>query len=180
MALQGLRRVGAARYSHPHAGTQVGDVRDPQHVRSQWSEVAVDQVVGGCDPGDPDRRLGARSGPDARDTGGFISRATRFWPIRMPCSNRSSAWILGASYAPRLCSWICLIFSVSHASVTVLSDDARRSRCETRVEAMFAPPSYTAATKREVDCLPRWIRPKPTPRVRQRSSSPGTTDQPVS
>ena len=41
---------------------------------------------------------------------------------------RSSAWILGAPYTPRLCSWICLIFSVGHASVSARSDGARRSQ----------------------------------------------------
>ena len=54
----------------------------------------------------------------------FINRATRFRPTQTSCSRRSSAWILGAPYTPRLCSWICLIFSVSHASVSALSDGA--------------------------------------------------------
>jgi hypothetical protein len=41
---------------------------------------------------------------------------------------RSSAWILGTPYKPRLASWICLIFSVNHASVSALSDGALRSQ----------------------------------------------------
>ena len=32
----------------------------------------------------------------------FISRATRLRPTRIPCSMRSSAWILGTPYTPRL------------------------------------------------------------------------------
>ena len=58
----------------------------------------------------------------------FINRATRLRPTRMSCSIRSSAWILGAPYTPRLASWICLIFSVSHASLSARSDGARRSQ----------------------------------------------------
>ncbi|HUA43628.1 MAG TPA: hypothetical protein VMA77_00260 [Solirubrobacteraceae bacterium] len=46
----------------------------------------------------------------------FINLATRLHPIRIPCSSWSSAWILGAPYTLRLASWICLIFSVNHAS----------------------------------------------------------------
>jgi hypothetical protein len=53
------------------AGAQVGDIRNPQHVRTRRLEVAIDEVGGGRDPWDPDRRLEALSGPDARDTGGF-------------------------------------------------------------------------------------------------------------
>jgi hypothetical protein len=55
-----------------------------------------------------------------------INRATRFSPTRMSCSSLSSAWIRGEPYTPRLCSWICLIFSVSHASVSARSDGVRR------------------------------------------------------
>jgi hypothetical protein len=58
----------------------------------------------------------------------FISRQTRLRPTRMSCSIRSSAWIRGAPYTPRLASWICLIFSVSHASLSARSDGARRSQ----------------------------------------------------
>jgi hypothetical protein len=57
-----------------------------------------------------------------------INRATRLRPTRIPCSRRSSAWILGAPYTPRLASWICLIFSVNHASLSARSDGARRSQ----------------------------------------------------
>jgi hypothetical protein len=53
------------------AGPQVGDVSDPQHVRTRRVEVALDEVGGRGDPGDPDRRLPPLSRPDARDTGGF-------------------------------------------------------------------------------------------------------------
>jgi hypothetical protein len=58
----------------------------------------------------------------------FINRATRLRPTRTSCSRRSSAWILGAPYTPRLCSWMRLIFPVSHASVSARSDGARRSQ----------------------------------------------------
>ena len=58
----------------------------------------------------------------------FINRATRLRPTRTSCSIRSSAWILGTPYTPRLASWICLILSVNHASVSALSDGARRSQ----------------------------------------------------
>jgi hypothetical protein len=58
----------------------------------------------------------------------FISRATRLRPTRIPCSIRSSAWIRGAPYTPRLASWICLIFSVSQASSSARSDGGRRSQ----------------------------------------------------
>jgi hypothetical protein len=58
----------------------------------------------------------------------FINRQTRLRPTRIPCSIRSSAWILGAPYTPRLASWICLIFSVNHASLSARSDGALRSQ----------------------------------------------------
>ena len=58
----------------------------------------------------------------------FINRATRLRPTWMSCSKRSSAWIRGAPYTPRLVSWIRLIFSVSHASLSARSDGARRSQ----------------------------------------------------
>jgi hypothetical protein len=58
----------------------------------------------------------------------FINRATRLRPTWTLCSKSSSAWILGAPYTPRLASWICLIFSVNHASVRARSDGGRRSQ----------------------------------------------------
>jgi hypothetical protein len=58
----------------------------------------------------------------------FINLATRLRPTRMPCSRRSSAWIRGEPYTPRLAVWICLIFSVSHASLSAWSDGGRRSQ----------------------------------------------------
>ncbi len=58
----------------------------------------------------------------------FINLATRLRPTRIPCSSRSSAWILGAPYTPRVPAWISRIFSVSHASLSALSDGARRSQ----------------------------------------------------
>jgi hypothetical protein len=56
----------------------------------------------------------------------FINLATRFSPTWMSCSSRSSAWTRGEPYTPRLCSWICLIRSVNHASWSARSDGARR------------------------------------------------------
>ena len=53
------------------AGAQVGDVSGPQHVRTRRVEVALDEVGGRGDPGDPDRGLPPLSRPDACDTGGF-------------------------------------------------------------------------------------------------------------
>ena len=58
----------------------------------------------------------------------FINLATRLRPTRIPCSRRSSAWILGEPYTPRLASWICLILSVNHASLSARSDGGRRSQ----------------------------------------------------
>src|SRR5829696_6698170 len=55
----------------PFAGPQVGDVRDPQHVRSVGSEVALDEVRGGLDAGHADRRPPPLTRLDPRDTGGF-------------------------------------------------------------------------------------------------------------
>ncbi len=49
-------------------------------------------------------------------------------PTRMLCSIRSSAWMRGAPYTPRLASWICLILSVSQVSWSARSDGARRSQ----------------------------------------------------
>ena len=46
----------------------------------------------------------------------FISRSTRLRPTRTSCSRRSSAWTRRAPYVPSDVAWICLIFSVSHAS----------------------------------------------------------------
>ena len=54
-----------------------------------------------------------------------ISRSTRFLPTLMPCSMRSSAWMRGAPWTPRLAAWISLICSVSQASVSCRSDGAR-------------------------------------------------------
>ena len=58
----------------------------------------------------------------------FINRATRLRPTRTSSSIRSSAWILGTPYTPRLAAWMCLIFSVNHTSVSSLSDGALRSQ----------------------------------------------------
>jgi hypothetical protein len=75
----------------------------------------------------------------------FINRATRLRPTWIPCSIRSSAWILGAPYTPRLASKICLILSVSHASVSARSDGARCSQLWNAVR--FTPSTrHIAAT----------------------------------
>jgi hypothetical protein len=58
----------------------------------------------------------------------FIKRATRLRPTRIPCSRRSSAWMRGAPYTPRLATWICLICSLSQASASARSDGGRRSQ----------------------------------------------------
>ena len=70
------------------------------------------------------RRAGLLNPHRANDKNG----ATRLRPTRTSCSIRNSAWILGTPYTPRLSSWICLIFSVNHASVSARSDGARRSQ----------------------------------------------------
>jgi hypothetical protein len=55
----------------PLPAPQVGDVRDPQHVRSGGPKVALDKVRGGLDAGHADRRPPPLAWPHARDTGGF-------------------------------------------------------------------------------------------------------------
>jgi hypothetical protein len=71
------------------------------------------------------RRLRAKS-PEI--PAACISRSTRLRPTRIPCSKRSSAWTRRAPYVPFEAAWISLIFSVSHASLSALSEGARRSQ----------------------------------------------------
>jgi hypothetical protein len=70
----------------------------------------------------------------------FINRATRLRETRIPRSKRSSAWIRGEPYVPRLAAWICLIFSVSQASSSARSDGARRSQ-------LWKPVRFTPNTR---------------------------------
>src|SRR5919106_2452446 len=55
----------------PFSAAQVGDVRDPEQVRTGGPKVALDEVRRGLDAGHPDCRAPPLAWPDARDTGGF-------------------------------------------------------------------------------------------------------------
>jgi hypothetical protein len=90
--------------------------------------LAFEEVAGGRDARDPDRRRQRLRRRTPAIPAAFINRATRLRPTRMLCSIRSSAWIRGARYTPRLASWIRLIFSVSQASSSARPDGARRSQ----------------------------------------------------
>src|SRR5215211_2727221 len=103
-------------------------------------KLAFDEVGGGRDARDPDSRLPAPSGPDARDTGGLHQPGDALRPTRTLCSSRSSARIRGAPYTPRPASWIRLIFSVSQASWSARSDGARRSQ-------LWKPVRFTPNTR---------------------------------
>ena len=112
----------------PLPGPEVGDVRDPQHIRTVRPEPPLDEVIG-----DPDARTRIVVRPCflgiSPDRPAWrIRRSTRLRPTWMPCSSRSSAWILGAPYTPRVAAWIWRIFAVSHASLSARSDGARRSQ----------------------------------------------------
>ena len=115
----------AARLQPPLPGPQVAEVRDPQHVRRSWAELALHEIVGdanaphtdGCAP-----RLRTTS-PEMQAAA--ISRSTRLRPTLIPWAIRSSAWIRGAPYTPRLTAWISRIFSVRNASVSSRSLGAR-------------------------------------------------------
>jgi hypothetical protein len=69
--LTGVRILHRGEVQPALTGTQVGDVRDPQHVRALGPELALDQVSRRRDPRDPDRRAPPLPGPDTRDTGRF-------------------------------------------------------------------------------------------------------------
>ena len=53
----------------PLPGPQVGDVRDPQHVRSVRPELPFDEVISDTDTGHPDRRAAALDLHEPRDPG---------------------------------------------------------------------------------------------------------------
>ena len=78
------------------AGPQVGDVSDPQHVRASGGTARSTRSVAGVIPGIRIVVFHRFRGLTPEIPAAFINRATRLRPTRIPCSMRSSAWILGA------------------------------------------------------------------------------------